>query len=65
LSLLERGELNEEKLANEFINCPEKKIVEKYISEASRVLKPNCLFRSFSCISFFNYLGLLKNKNID
>ena len=45
LSLLERGELNEEKLANEFINCPEKKIVEKYISEASRVLKPNCLFR--------------------
>jgi hypothetical protein len=28
-----------------FQHIPEKKIVEKYISEASRVLKPNCLFR--------------------
>ena len=26
-------------------HIPEKKIVEKYISEVSRVLKPNCLFR--------------------
>ena len=28
-----------------FQHIPEKKIVEKYISEVSRVLKPNCLFR--------------------
>jgi ubiquinone/menaquinone biosynthesis C-methylase UbiE len=28
-----------------FQHIPEKKIVEKYISETSRVLKPNCLFR--------------------
>jgi len=28
-----------------FQHIPDKKIVEKYISEVSRVLKPNCLFR--------------------
>jgi len=56
LSLLERGELNEEKLANEFINCPEYKIIQQNQEFGNEITVHRDIF--------FNFISELNDNNI-
>ena len=56
LSLLERGELNEEKLANEFINSPEYKIIQQNQEFGNEI--------TVHKDSFFNFISELNDNNI-
>ena len=56
LSLLERGELNEEKLTNEFINCPEYKIIQQNQEFGNEITVHRDIF--------FNFISELNDNNI-